>query len=295
MIKVLVPGTSANLGPGFDCMGVALNIYNRFYFEEIKEGIVVEGTEKSFNDENNLIYKAMRVAFDKIGYKYTGLRIVSNNDVPVSRGLGSSATCIVAGLVGANEIAGRVLSDNDILELATEMEGHPDNVVPAFLGGCVTSIYEEGKVYYNKIAVPKGLKFYTLIPNFKLSTKKAREILPRMVDFSDAVYNVGRVSLMTSALRDGKFELLKVAGKDKLHQVYRKYLISGYDEIEKVSNEAGAYGVFLSGAGPTILVAVPSKDSEVYNKLRAEVSKLKYFWDIKEHFICDRGTIVKIK
>lgn len=293
MIKVLVPGTSANMGPGFDCMGIALNIYNRFYFEEIEEGIIVEGTEKSFNDENNLIYKAMKIAFEKIGYNYKGLKIVSNNDVPVSRGLGSSATCIVAGIVGANEIAGGVLSKDEILELATEMEGHPDNVVPAFLGGCVTSVYEDGKVYYNKIDIPEGLKFYALIPNFKLSTKKAREILPRMVEFEDAVYNVGRVSLMTSALRDGKFELLRVAGKDKLHQTYRKHLISGYDEIQKVSEESGAYGVFLSGAGPTILVAVPSKDSEVYNKLRAEVSSLKYFWDIKEQFICNRGTIIK--
>lgn len=293
MIEVLVPATSANLGPGFDCMGLALNLYNRFTFEETEKGIVVEGTEKNIEDEDNLIYISMKKCFEKIGYEPSGIKITSDTEVPVSRGLGSSATCIVAGIIGANEMTGRKLSKQDILELATELEGHPDNIAPALLGGCVTSVYEDGKVYSSKIKVKPGLKFYALIPNFKLSTQKARGILPKVVSFEDAVYNVGRVALMTSALVNGDFEMLKVAGKDRLHQQYRGKLIEGYDSIIEESERAGAYGAFLSGAGPTILVAVDVNDRNVYTRLRSHVNSLKYYWDIRELYLDSRGAVVK--
>lgn len=293
MIEVLVPATSANLGPGFDCMGLALNLYNRFTFEEKESGLIVEGTEKSFEDEDNLIYIAMKKCFEKVGYEPSGIKITSDTEVPVSRGLGSSATCIVAGIIGANELTGGKLSHQDILELATELEGHPDNIAPALMGGCVTSVYEDGKVYSSKIKVKNGLKFYALIPNFKLSTKKARGILPKIVSFEDAVYNVGRVALMTSALANGEFELLKVAGKDRLHQQYRGGLIDGYDSIIEESERAGAYGAFLSGAGPTILIAVSAEDRSVYTRLRSHVNNLKYYWDIRELYLDNKGAIVK--
>ncbi|OHW61550.1 homoserine kinase [Andreesenia angusta] len=293
MIEVIVPATSANLGPGFDCMGLALNLYNKFTFQELESGIIVEGTEKSFEDEDNLIYIAMKKCFEKIGYEPSGIKITSETDVPVSRGLGSSATCIVAGIIGANEMTGRKLSRQEILELATELEGHPDNIAPALLGGCVTSVYEDGKVYSSKVRVKHGLKFYALIPNFKLSTQKARGILPKVVSFEDAVYNVGRVALMTSALANGEFEMLRVAGKDRLHQQYRGGLIDGYDSIIEESENAGAYGAFLSGAGPTILIAVDVNDRSVYTKLRSHVNNLKYYWDIKELHLDKRGAIVK--
>lgn len=293
MIEVFVPATSANLGPGFDCMGIALNLYNRFTFEEIESGLIVEGTEKSFEDQDNLIYISMKKCFERVGYEPKGIKITSDTEVPVSRGLGSSATCIVGGIIGANELSGRKLNMEQILELATELEGHPDNIAPALLGGCVTSVYENQKVYCSKIRVAKGLKFYALIPNFKLSTKKAREVLPETVSFEDAVYNVSRVSLMTSALVNGEFELLKVAGKDRLHQQYRGELIEGYDSIIAESEASGAYGAFLSGAGPTILIAVDGADKQVYAKLRSHVNGLKYYWDIKELHIDTKGAIVK--
>lgn len=292
MIKVTVPATSANLGPGFDCMGIALGLYNEFTFEKIDSGLIVEGNEKNFDDEDNLIYTSMKRCFEKIGYEPKGLKITAISEVPVSRGLGSSATCIVGGILGANELAGGKLSQKEILDLATEIEGHPDNVAPALLGGCITSTMENGQVYYSKINIPNGLKFYAMIPNFKLSTKKAREILPKSVSFEDAVYNVSRVSLMTAALSNGEFELLKVAGKDRLHQQYRGELIDGYSSIIKESEEAGAYGAFLSGAGPTILIAVDESDKAVYTRLRNHVNSLKYYWDIKELHIDNRGAVV---
>jgi homoserine kinase len=293
MIEVVVPATSANLGPGFDCVGLALNIYNRFTFEEISSGLIVEGTEKSFEDDENLIYIAMKKCFEKVGYEPSGIKITSNTEVPVSRGLGSSATCIVAGIIGANYLSGNKLSRQQVLELATELEGHPDNIAPALLGGCVTSVYEDEKVYSSKIRIKEGLKFYALIPNFKLSTQKARSILPKLVSFEDAVYNVGRVALMVSALSTGDFDMLRVAGKDKLHQQYRGGLIDGYDSIIEESEKAGAYGAFLSGAGPTILIAVAEEDRIVYTRLRSHVNNLKYFWDIRELHLDKRGAIVK--
>lgn len=294
MIKVTVPATSANLGPGFDCMGIALSLHNVFTFEKIKEGLIVEGNVKSFDDEDNLIYTSMKRCFEKIGYTPKGLRITSTSTVPLSRGLGSSATCIIGGILGANALAGNKLTKEQVLELATEIEGHPDNVAPALLGGCITAVMDNEKVYHSKINVPDGMKFYALIPNMKLATKKAREILPKEVSFEDAVYNLSRASLLTSALSNGEFELIKVAGKDRLHQQYRGELIDGYDSIIEVSEKAGAYGAFLSGAGPTILIAVDDKDKAVYSAIRKHVESLKYFWEIKELFIDNKGAKIEL-
>ncbi len=293
MIKVMVPATSANIGPGFDCLGLALNMYNSFSFAEIESGLVIEGCEKKYQNENNLVYVAMKKCFDKVGYQPKGIKIVTQTDVPVSRGLGSSATCIVAGLVGANEISGRQLSKDDILLLATEMEGHPDNVAPAIFGGMVTSVYQDDKVFYSDINVAKGLKFCALIPDFKLSTEKARSVLPKKVDYKDAVYNIGRVSLMVTALSTGKFELLKVGCQDKLHQDYRGELINNYFDIIEKCEEYGSLGAFLSGAGPTIMLMLRERDKEFTKKIGAFLNSLENKWEVIElEFDC-KGVQVK--
>lgn len=281
MIKVKVPATSANIGPGFDSLGIALDIYNTYNVEEIDSGLIIEGCEEIYANEHNLTYIAMLKCFEKIGYKPKGIKIVIESDVPVSRGLGSSATCIVGGLVAANELSGGKLTQSELLDLGTEMEGHPDNVAPALFGGMVVSVYEE-KVYYSKIDIKKGLKFLALIPDFKLSTKKSRSILPKVIPHSDAVFNVGRVALMVSALHNGEFELLKIAGEDKLHQHYRGTLIDGYEEILESGKNLGAKGVFLSGAGPTILVAISENDENIKNELRILLDGFKDKWEIKE-------------
>lgn len=292
MIKVKVPATSANIGPGFDSLGIALDIYNYYTIEETESGLVIEGCEEKYANESNLIYLAMLKCFEKVGYQVKGIKISIESEIPVSRGLGSSAACIIGGILAANELSGNELSQQEILELATEIEGHPDNVAPALLGGMVVSVYEN-EVYYSKINIKDGLRFLALVPDFKLPTKKSRSILPKVIPHSDAVFNVGRVALMVSALHNGEFGLLSVAGEDRLHQHYRGTLIDGYQKILKLSKNLGAKGVFLSGAGPTILVALDSDDTQTEEGLKPLLETLNDKWEIKRLEISRDGASVR--
>lgn len=293
MIEIRVPATSANIGPGFDCLGIALNLYNRYFIEEIKEGLIIEGCDKEFANENNLIYTSMKKCFRKVGYNYKGIKIKIEHDIPVSRGLGSSAACILGGIIGANEIAGRVLSKDEILQLATEIEGHPDNVAPALFGGMMVSLLEDNRVYHSRIEIAKGLKFLALIPDFKLSTEESRAILPKKIPYKDGVFNVGRVSLMISTLINGQFDLIKIACKDSLHQKYRGSLIEDYDMIMKYCESLDSFGVFLSGAGPTIMVILKEVNDSFYNDIVSYLSRLKNSWMVKELNIDFDGAIIK--
>lgn len=293
MIEVKVPATSANMGPGFDCLGVAVDMYNRFLVEEIEEGLIFEGCDDKFKNENNLIYISMKKCFEKIGYKPTGLRIKVESDVPVSRGLGSSAACIVGGVVGANELAGRVLNKKEISELISELEGHPDNVLPAFLGGIVVSAYENKQLIYSKVNVKEGIKFCALIPEFTLSTEKARGVLPKTIDYKDGVFNLGRVALMVSALNNGEFHLIKDACKDKLHQDYRAGLIENFYPIQKECERLNCLGVFLSGAGPTIMVMIREEDNDFSKEIQKFLDTLQSKWLAKELKMDTVGTVVK--
>lgn len=292
MFEVKVPATSANMGPGFDCLGVALNMYNRYFFEEIEEGLVIEGCDDKFKNEDNLIYVSMKKCFEKTGYKCSGVKIVIESEIPVSRGLGSSAACIVAGVVAANEISGRVLSQKEMLEIATEIEGHPDNVAPALLGGIIVSALEDDMVLYSKIELKKDIDFCALIPEFTLSTEAARAVLPSMIDYKQGVYNIGRVSLMISALNNGELDLLKYACRDSLHEDYRAKLIHDFYEIKSKCNEFGSLAVFLSGAGPTIMVMLKKDDVEFYEKIKTYLTTLKYKWNVVPLKIDNQGTVV---
>jgi len=281
MIKVRVPATSANIGPGFDCLGLALNLYNTFYFEEIEDGLIIEGCAPEFSNEDNLIYVSMKKCFEKIGYHFKGIKIKIKDDIPVSRGLGSSASCIVGGIIGANEIAGGILTKEEILKLATGVEGHPDNVAPALLGGMTVAIEEDNKIYYSNINIAKGLKFYTLIPDFKLSTEESRSVLPKQIDYKDGVFNVGRVSLLITALTNGEFSLLKIACDDRLHQNFRGKLIEGFDTIKEKCEGLGCLGVFLSGAGPTIMALAEDSNESFYDEIQKFLNKLNSRWEVK--------------
>jgi homoserine kinase len=294
MITVRVPATSANMGPGFDSLGIALKLYNDFGFRELEEeGIKFKGMPEEFRNENNIIYQAMKYCFDKAGYKIKGLEISElTQDVPVSRGLGSSSTCIVGGLVGANEILGKKFSEEELLEMAVEMEGHPDNVAPALLGGMVVAIVDENKTYYDKVDVKKGIKFVSIIPNFRLSTKKARGVVPQQISLKDGVYNVSRAALMVACFSSGKYELIKYACKDAFHQNYRAKLIPGFEEVYNKSYDLGALGCYLSGAGPTIMAIINEEEKRFSNKLR-EFLKIKGLeWDILELSIDDAGATI---
>ncbi|APH19274.1 homoserine kinase [Clostridium botulinum] len=292
MIEVRVPATSANIGPGFDCLGIAVNMYNKFFVEEIEDGLIFEGCADKFKNENNLIYVAMKKCFDKIGYKPTGLRIKIESDIPVSRGLGSSAACVVGGIVSANELAGGVLNKKELLDLAVEVEGHPDNVNPAFCGGMTASISDNREVIYSKVKVSEGIKFCALIPDFTLSTEKARAVLPKSIDYKDGIFNVGRTALMISALNNGDFHLIKYACKDKLHQDYRAKLIENFYSIKKQCEKLNSLGVFLSGAGPTIMVMLREEDKDFSKNIKSFLETLKNKWEVRELKIDKLGTVV---
>ena len=220
MHKIRVPATSANLGPGFDSLGIAFNLYNTFTFEEIPKGLEIVGCDEYYNNEDNLIYLSMKKALADMDHRISGVRITVDSDIPISSGLGSSAACIVAGILGANELAGRPFSKDDMLRTATNIEGHPDNVAPAIFGGLVVSIMEEDEVIHNSIEVARGLKFVALIPDLKISTKSKSSITKTISLATE--YLMCKVSLLISALSNGKFELLKYGLEDKFHQPYRK-------------------------------------------------------------------------
>lgn len=293
MIKVKVPATSANLGPGFDTLGLALNLYNTFSFGEISKGLEINGCDPLYANENNLVYTSMMKTFDKIGYKPKGIRIDMNTDIPISRGLGSSAACILGGVIGANKLAKASLSKEEILQIATEIEGHPDNIAPALFGGLVVSVMEDENIYYNKICVANGIKFVALIPDFTLSTTKSREVLPSSLNYKDGVYNVGRVSLLLSALSNGRFELLKAALDDKLHQPYRKKLIPRFDEILNKCYELGCLGAYLSGAGPTLMTIIKDDDIDFTTKIKEYLISINCNWDVKELNLDLSGVIIE--
>lgn len=292
MIKIKVPGTSANIGPGFDALGVALNVYNSFIFKEIPYGLEIIGSNKAFANERNLVYRSMLEVFDRIGYSPKGIRVEMNTDIPISRGLGSSAACILGGVMGANELAGSPLSKEEVLEIATEIEGHPDNIAPALFGGLVVSIMEDKKVFYNKINVCPGIKFVALIPDFTLSTKEARAVLPSTISYKDAVYNVGRVSLLLSSLSNGRFELLKHGVKDSLHQQYRGNLIPGFFDIFNKCEEIGSLGIYLSGAGPTIMTIIDENDNKFATEISNYLNSINYHCNVREFRLDLQGVLI---
>ena len=293
MLEVIVPATSANIGPGYDCLGIALNLYNKFYFEEIDEGIIIENKEKEYLNEDNMVYQSMLYFFEKVKPSIVpkGIKIKIVDDIPICRGLGSSATCIVAGLMGANYLSKSNLNKEKILKLATEIEGHPDNVAPAIYGNMIVSFMENEKIYHDTIKVPKHLRFCALIPDFELSTEKARAVLPKTIDHKDGVFNVSRATLLVTAFMNNNLELLKVACKDKFHQEYRSPLINDYDKIVSYSNKLNCLGTFLSGAGPTIMSLTYDDDKYFLPKMKSYLSTLDDKWQIKD-LHCDYNGVV---
>ena len=274
MVKVKVPATSANMGAGFDCLGVALGLYNYVEAEETDNGLVIDIKDSTADylpgNERNLVYRSMKTLFDEVGYTAKGLHLVQKNDIPVTRGLGSSSAGIVGGLLAANEISKADLSRDEILAIAARIEGHPDNVAPAIMGGMTVNVTDFGKFKYVRTDVPEDLMFAAFVPEFTLSTKKARGVLPKTVSVRDAVFNMGRSALLMSSIMTGKYENIRAATADKLHQRYRKKFIPNIDDVFKAAYRADALGVYLSGAGPAV-VAIIKADNENF------VKKMNYF------------------
>ncbi|HET7838375.1 MAG TPA: homoserine kinase [Rectinemataceae bacterium] len=250
--RVRVPATSANIGPGFDCLGLGLDLYN-FYEIREAEGLVISGCAPEHSGEDNLFLRAFRRGMEELGLSFKGARVAIAADIPVARGLGSSSACIVGGLMAASAFGAREMGQERMLGLATEMEGHPDNVAAALLGGFVVSVADGQGVATVRALVSPELTFCALVPPFALETVKARAALPRTVEFADAAYNAGRSALVTAAFLGGDYGKLATACGDRLHQPYRSPLIPGYDEVLAAARDAGAVSVYLSGAGPTIM------------------------------------------
>ncbi len=257
MVVLGIPATTANLGPGFDTLGMALNMYNYISMVETGCNLVIDVTgedaENVSRTESNLVYKSALKVFQKVGYNPKGLYIKIHNNIPMVRGLGSSASAIVGGIVAANHISGCQLDTDELLLIAAHMEGHPDNVAPALLGGIVISAMLEDEILYRKISPPKSLTTVVAIPQYELSTKKARNALPKKVLLSDAIFNMSRTGLLLMSFLDNDMELLSKVMDDRLHQPYRMSLIPGMENVSKAAKENGAYALALSGAGPSLI------------------------------------------
>ena len=298
MIKIEIPATSANLGSGFDCLGVALNMYNHVWMEEADEIDITSKDDVVIpTDESNLIYWSAERLYSECGKKLPGLRIIQENNIPMTRGLGSSSACIVAGLVGANRFLGSPLTKHDLVNLACKIEGHPDNTTPALLGGLVTAAMENGHVYSVSVPVAKNIRFGVFIPPFELKTEVARKALPNEYSRENAVYNLSRSSLMTAALFSGSLENLRVAVQDSIHQPYRKKFISGVETVFRMSYELGSYGTYISGAGPSIIAIIDDKLEDTFNRYAIHHLESKGIKDWQFHLLTadDDGAKVYIE
>lgn len=258
-VSVKVPATTANLGPGFDTLGMALSLYNFIELEEtanhqrLNIDIRGEGADTLPRDEDNAVWTAVNQLFDLCGYQPSGIRLRLFNQIPIARGLGSSAAAIVGGLTAANALLGGRLPGEELLSIANRLEGHPDNVAAALHGGIVVAGVAGDKVVWRKINLPSQLEAVVAVPEFELSTAQACSVLPSQVPFADAVFNLGRACLLALALAQEDLEAVGELMEDRLHQPYREVLIPGLRDVFKAARAAGALGAALSGAGPAVL------------------------------------------
>lgn len=268
-VSVKVPATIANLGPGFDCFGLALPLYNVVTVEEtvlpgsgVEINVINEKNNNESNladvptDKNNIVYKAIELLYNFIGQAPSELKITIKTQIPISRGLGSSASVIVGGLIAANELLGRPADEKVLLSIATEIEGHPDNITPAIVGGMTISSQEEdGSVVYRKLPWNDEWKLMVCIPDYELNTEISRSVLPKEVPLKDAIFNLKRSAMLIDAIYNKDEELLNLSLKDRLHQPYREKLVPGLTEIiNNLKHVNGVIGTVLCGAGPSILV-----------------------------------------
>lgn len=252
MIYLRVPATSANLGPGFDAFGIALDLYNDFVIREKGGRSFPSGF--SLLPARNLAASAAAYLADQVGQPLPAIEIGIRARIPRARGLGSSATLTVAGLKAADLLLGTHLDADRLIAMASALEGHPDNAAPATLGGFVISAKENGEVRFLRTLPPEPLDIIAGVPDFELKTSKSRSALPVKVSFQDAAFNVSRAGLLAAALVTGRYDLLKTGMQDKLHQPYRRPLITGLQAVMAEVLDQGALGACLSGSGPTVLV-----------------------------------------
>lgn len=253
MIKVTVPATSANLGIGYDTLGMAISLYSHFTFDHA-DTLTITGCPEEFQNRDNMVYVAFEQALEQWGMEPFPISIDIQTEIPVARGLGSSSTCVVAGIMGAAALTRRTVTREELVAMATALEGHPDNVAPALLGAAVCSFTPEGELprclRYN---VSERLRFITIIPPYEVHTSEARKVVPQEVPLSTAVWQMGRIAGLTRGLETGDTELIAAANDDRLQEPYRRKLIPDYDAIRATCLEGGAKTIWISGSGSTLM------------------------------------------
>lgn len=300
-VSYRVPATTANLGPGFDCLGLALPIYNIITIEEtvmpstgievnvmkdFENAELIEELDSIPNDKDNIVYKAVEILYNLVGQDPSEIKINIKSSIPIAKGLGSSASVIVGGLMAANDLLGNPADEAALLSIATEAEGHPDNVVPAILGGLVmSSMEDDGSVIYRRLDWPEDWHITVCIPDFELATNISRSVLPEKVPMEDAKFNARRLAMLIHAIDTVDAKLMKSALEDKLHQPYREKLIPGFKEIkEALKHEENVLGTVISGAGPSIVIFSQK------NNLEKIYQTVKEIWD-NMNVHCDIRTL----
>ena len=261
-IKIKVPASTSNLGPGFDTLSLALDLFNEFTFKITKDGLKInqENSSKLPVDSTNLVYRAFCEPFKKLRKTPPGVELNINCQIPLAAGLGSSASAVVSGLFAANTFLDNPFKKDELLSLATILEGHPDNAAAAIYGGLTISVTSDEKVFVSQFPWPKELLIIVLIPDFELPTRISRELLPAQIPYGDATFNVSRTAYLLSSLLNKDWEGLKIGFQDRLHQPFRKDLVTGMDEVLNEAIKKGACGATLSGAGPTLVAFVNDKN-----------------------------------
>ncbi|HVA25812.1 MAG TPA: homoserine kinase [Chloroflexota bacterium] len=251
---VQVPATSANLGPGFDCLGLALNLYLRVSCQTGGDGLRIHASDPEIaTDAGNLVFRAIEAAFEAAGQPVPALELDIDNGIPLSRGLGSSSAAIIGGVALANALLGEPFDRDRLLEIALPLEGHPDNIAPALFGGLAVSSVDGDRVLAVPVRLRRPPRIVLFIPDFKMSTAEARRVLPDSVPRADAIFNTGRSSLLVAALAAGDFSVLRWAMDDRLHQPYRGAIFPALPKLIEAALEAGAAGCAMSGAGSTVI------------------------------------------
>lgn len=285
-VSYKVPATTANLGPGFDSLGMALPIYNIISIEEtvlpstgieinvmkdVEDAELLELNEIP-QDRDNIVYKAVKMLYNLVGQDASELKITIQTNIPIAKGLGSSASVIVGGLLAANELLGFPADETALLSIATEAERHPDNVVPAILGGMVmSSMEDDGSVIYRKLDWPEDWHITVCIPDYELATNVARSVLPESYSLEDAKFNARKYAMLVHAIDTKDAELMKTSMEDRLHQPYRERLVPGFKEIkEALKHEENVLGTVISGAGPSILIISQKNDIAKIEKIVKE-------------------------
>ncbi len=269
-VTIRVPATTANLGPGFDAFGCALSLYTDVTFEETDAGLEITGCDEAYAGPDNMAYTSYCAVLASLSEEVRGVKIHIRSDIPICRGLGSSAALLVAGAMGANVLRGNKLSTQGLLNITNAMEGHPDNLAPAFYGGLTASMVDNGLPVTVDFPLHPDWEFLALVPDFDLPTPLARSVLPTQYSRADAVYNISHGAMVLKALELGDEKLLRNAMQDRIHQPYRKSMIADYDKIEGLIRTTGA-AFCLSGAGPTLLCITrnPGLEEKLAKKLGA--------------------------